>query len=40
MDRNKMLYGVARFSPGTDARRAARIVDGFLRMYSIEDRRS
>lgn len=40
MDRNKMLYGVGRFSPGSDGRRAARIVDGFLRMYSIEDRRS
>jgi TetR/AcrR family transcriptional repressor of mexJK operon len=38
MDRNKMLYGVARFSQGSDARRAGRIVDGFLRMYSIEGR--
>jgi TetR/AcrR family transcriptional repressor of mexJK operon len=32
-DRTKMLFGVARFA-GSDARRAGRIVDRFLRMYS------
>jgi len=37
MERNKMLYGVARFSQN-DARRARRIVDCFLRMYSYEER--
>ncbi len=35
-DRVKRLFGVARFNARSDARRAARIVDGFLRMYSRE----
>src|SRR3954469_24602871 len=34
-DRVKRLYGVTRF-PASDARRATRIVDSFLRMYSTE----
>jgi TetR/AcrR family transcriptional repressor of mexJK operon len=34
-DRVKRLYGIARFSR-SDSRRATRIVDGFLRMYSTE----
>jgi TetR/AcrR family transcriptional repressor of mexJK operon len=34
-DRIKRLYGIARFA-ASDARRATRIVDCFLRMYSIE----
>jgi TetR/AcrR family transcriptional repressor of mexJK operon len=35
-DRVKRLFGVARYDARNDARRAARIVDGFLRMYSTE----
>ena len=35
-DRVKRLFGVARYNARSDARRAARIVDGFLRMYSRE----
>src|SRR6185295_4769501 len=35
-DRVKRLFGVARFNARSDARRAARIVDGFLRMYRRE----
>jgi TetR/AcrR family transcriptional repressor of mexJK operon len=35
-DRVKRLFGVARYDARYDARRAARIVDGFLRMYSTE----
>ena len=37
-DRVKRLFGAGRFS-GSDARRSARIVDSFLRMYSTEDSR-
>ena len=37
MDRIKRLYGVARFA-GSDLRPANRIVDCFLRVYSLEDR--
>jgi TetR/AcrR family transcriptional repressor of mexJK operon len=37
-DRLKRVYGVARFANGGDARRATRIIDCFLRMYSIEGR--
>ena len=33
VDRIKVLFGVARFA-GSDARRAARILDRFLRLYS------
>ena len=36
-DRVKRLFGAARFSGSGDARRAARIVDRFLRMYSTGD---
>jgi len=35
-ERLKRLFGVSRFSAGGESRRAARIVDGFLRMYSTE----
>jgi TetR/AcrR family transcriptional regulator, mexJK operon transcriptional repressor len=35
-ERIKRLFGVARFAGSGDARRAARIVDSFLRMYSTE----
>ena len=35
-ERIKRLFGVARFSAAGEARRAARVVDGFLRMYSPE----
>jgi len=35
-DRVKCLFGVARFSAAAEARRAARIVDSFLRLYSGE----
>jgi len=35
-ERVKRLFGVSRFSSAGDARRAARIVDGFLRMHSTE----
>ena len=35
-DRIKRLFGVARFSASGEARRAARIVDSFLRLYSTE----
>jgi AcrR family transcriptional regulator len=35
-DRVKRLFGVARYNGRGDARRTARIVDGFLRMYSRE----
>jgi TetR/AcrR family transcriptional repressor of mexJK operon len=35
-DRIKRLFGVARFSAAGEARRTARIVDGFLRMYCVE----
>jgi TetR/AcrR family transcriptional repressor of mexJK operon len=35
-ERIQRLFGGARLSAGDEARRAARIVDGFLRMYSIE----
>ncbi len=37
-ERIKHVYGVARFANGGDARRATRIIDCFLRMYSIEGR--
>jgi TetR/AcrR family transcriptional repressor of mexJK operon len=37
-ERIKRVYGVARFANGSDTRRATRIVDCFLRMYSIEGR--
>jgi TetR/AcrR family transcriptional regulator, mexJK operon transcriptional repressor len=36
-DRIKRLFGVARYNGRSDARRTARIVDSFLRMYSRED---
>ncbi|HUN68873.1 MAG TPA: TetR/AcrR family transcriptional regulator [Burkholderiales bacterium] len=35
-DRIKRLFGVARFYAAGEARRAARVVDSFLRMYSNE----
>ena len=35
-DRIKRLFGVARFSAAGEARRAARVVDGFLRLYCPE----
>lgn len=35
-DRVKRLFGVARYNARSDTRRAARIVDSFLRMYSKE----
>ena len=35
-ERMKRLFGGARLSAGGEARRAARIVDSFLRMYSTE----
>jgi TetR/AcrR family transcriptional repressor of mexJK operon len=35
-ERIKRLFGVSRFSPAGEARRAARIVDGFLRMHSTK----
>jgi TetR/AcrR family transcriptional repressor of mexJK operon len=35
-DRVKRLFGVARYNVRSDARRTARIVDSFLRMYSRE----
>lgn len=35
-DRVKRLFGVARYNARSDTRRAARIVDSFLRMYSQE----
>jgi TetR/AcrR family transcriptional repressor of mexJK operon len=38
-DRVRRLFGAARFSGSGDARRAARIVDAFLRMYSTEGSR-
>jgi len=37
-ERIKRVYGVARFANGSDTRRATRIVDCFLRMYSSEGR--
>jgi TetR/AcrR family transcriptional repressor of mexJK operon len=35
-DRIRRLFGVARFSVAGEARRAAKVVDSFLRMYSTE----
>jgi TetR/AcrR family transcriptional repressor of mexJK operon len=35
-ERIKRLYGVAQFANGGDGRRASRIVESFLRMYSTE----